>query len=92
MLRAAETKVDARVKPGPDPEQAQIDRAIADAKEEGFDPETGEHDLEPDIDLLRNQEALTADEEAALAAADETYEAVDAWQKVMAVAQSCVIK
>jgi hypothetical protein len=91
-LPQAETKVEARAKPGPDPEQAQIDRTIADAKEEGFDPETGEHDLEPDIDLLRNQEALTADEEAALAAADETYEAVDAWQKVMAVAQSCVIK
>lgn len=91
-LKTAETKVDARKTLPADPEQAALDRAIADAKEEGFDPETGEHDLEPDVDSLRAQEALTADEEQALAAADETFQAVEAWQKVMAVAQSCVLK
>jgi len=91
-LKTAETKVDARKTLPADPEQAALDRAIADAKEEGFDPETGKHDLEPDVDSLRAQEALTADEEQALAAADETFQAVEAWQKVMAVAQSCVLK
>ncbi len=92
MLRQSASKIEARSRPNTDPERAAIDRTIADAKEEGFDPETGTHDLEDDIKMLREQEALTPEEEAALSAADETYQAATAWEKVMNVAQSCVLK
>jgi hypothetical protein len=91
-IKTAEAKIDANPKLDADPEQAVIDRAIADAKEEGFDPETGEHDLELDVESLRNQEFLTDEEEQALAAADETFAAVEAWEKAMDVARTCVLK
>ena len=91
-LKPAEAKIDSRATIDADPEQAAIDRAIADAKAEGFDPETGETDLDADMDILRQQEVLDATDEEALAAADETFKLVDVWQKVMAVAQACVIK
>lgn len=91
-IAPAQAKIDANPNPDADPEQAAIDRAVADAKEEGFDPETGEHDLEPDIESLRNQEFLTAEEETALAAADETFAAVEAWEKTMNAIRTCALR
>lgn len=71
---------------------AEMKRTISEANEEGFDPEANTNDLDLDIASLRNQDAITPDEELALAAADETHAAVNAWEEVMAVARTCVLK
>lgn len=77
QLDASYNRVDSLPK-APDPAA----RAVEEAKAEGFDPETGVSDLDADIDILRTREALTADDEAALAAADETIAAAKAWGEV----------
>jgi hypothetical protein len=86
----AAAKVEANVKVPANPEQAAMDRAIADAKDQGFDPETGSHDLELDVQAMRDQGALTAEDEQAIAASDETYKGATGWEEVMQFARSCV--
>ena len=76
--------------PAKTPLTAEMKRMVSESNDEGFDPETGTHDLEPEIDLLREQNALMPDEVAALKAADETHEAVGAWEEVMNLASFCV--
>jgi uncharacterized protein (DUF2164 family) len=70
------------------PEQA---RMIESAKAEGLDPETGGHDLETDLDILRARGVITEAEEAALKAADETYDAATAWGDVAAQVLTCKV-
>lgn len=91
-LAPAAAKIEANVKVKSDPESAQIKRTIDDAKEEGFDPETNANDLELDMDSYREQGQVTAEDESAFAAADETFAAVKAWEDVMNVARTCAIR
>ncbi|MBA2690491.1 MAG: hypothetical protein H0U63_06795 [Burkholderiales bacterium] len=79
------SRVDAK---GPDP----IAREIAAAKREGFDPQTGVHDLADDLASLREQGVLTPEEEAELKIADANFDAAVAWEDVMQVARNCVIE
>lgn len=91
MLKPALAKVEARATVSADPEKALIDRIVSDAREEGFDPETGSHELEAEIEAMRAQGVLTPEEDAALKASDETYQAATAWEDVMTVARNCVL-
>jgi hypothetical protein len=91
MLKPALAKVEARATVAADPEKALIDRIVSDAREEGFDPETGSHELEAEIEAMRAQGVLTPEEDAALKASDETYQAATAWEDVMTVARNCVL-
>lgn len=70
------------------PEQARLADA---AKLEGIDPETGGNDLETDIEILRETGRITAEEEAALKAADETFAGAKAWADVAAAVLTCRI-
>lgn len=88
-LDVALKKVENNHKPAP---SDSVPQAIADAKEEGFNPVTNENDLELDIQAMRNEGLLTPEDEAALAAADETHGAATAWEDVMTVAKSCFIR
>ncbi len=92
LLKPSMEKVKAKASINPTDEDAQIARMVADAKQEGFDPETGTHDLEDDIAFIREQGLLDADEVKALKAADETYDGAAGWQDVMNVAIKCVLK
>lgn len=69
-----------------------IARMEADAKAEGLDLETGKSDLDPEIDALKAQDALNADELATLAAADETVAAVDGWRDTLEQIRTCVLE
>ena len=60
----------------------ELKRMVEQAKAEGFDPETNTSDLDTDMDILRQLDALTEEEAAALAAADETFTAAEAWGDV----------
>lgn len=92
LLKPSMEKVKARAAIDPTDESAQIARMVEDAKQEGFDPETGTHDLEDDIAFIREQGLLEDDELKALKAADETYDGAAGWQDVMNVAIKCVLK
>lgn len=86
-LRAAETKVQAPVKPTFDPVKAQADEA----KALGVDPESGTHDLADEIKSFKEQNLLTEGDLAELEAADREFEAAKAWGDVMEVARSCYL-
>jgi hypothetical protein len=60
----------------------EVKRLVEQAKAEGFDPEAGTTDLDIDIDIMRQRDALTEEEAAALAAAAETFKAAEAWGDV----------
>ncbi len=91
-LLAAYAKIEVNHKVAADPANAELARAVTDAKAEGFDPETNSHDLELDIEALRAQGAVTSEEEAALKAIDETHAGATAWEDVMNVARTCVTR
>lgn len=81
QLTAAYKSVDALPRPaasGLDPRLAESARA------EGLDIEAGTHDLEDDIAILRERGALSAEDETALQAADETLQSASAWGDVTA--------
>lgn len=82
------SKVEANVKPVSDIAA----RAIEDAKLEGFDPETGQHDLQDEINMLKEQGVLTPEDVEALKAADDNFASATAWEDVMQVARNCVLK
>lgn len=90
-LRDAYGQLDAAIKSDLKPD-AQINGMVADAKAQGFDPLTNENDMALDLVAFRDQGLLTAEDEAALKAADEAHTAVDAWAGVMNVARECVLK
>ena len=77
--------VDAFPKEHP-PAKAQLPDAV---KAEGLDPATGGHDLEADIDIMRELGALKPEDEAALKAADETFDAASAWDDVVTQLITC---
>jgi hypothetical protein len=80
QLSAAYKVVDAL--PKTTAEGAGIAQLIESAKAEGLDPATGGHDLETDIAIMRELGTITPDEEKALALADETFKAAEAWDDV----------
>jgi hypothetical protein len=67
-------------------------RLISDAEAEGIDPETGTHDLADDLASIKEQDVLSADDTAALSAADQSFDAALAWEEVVDVARKCVLK
>lgn len=88
-LQSALSTVESAVRPGG---RDEIETLIKSAKEEGIDPETGGNDLETDLDLLREQGLLTKEDEDALSAGKQTYEAAAAWGDVVEIARSCFLK
>ena len=60
------------------------------AEQFGVD-ETGGFVEEADIAALREQGRLTADDEAELAAADQTFADAEAWAETLRVAAACVM-
>ena len=44
-----------------------------------------------EYEAMRAQGVLTPEEDAALKASDETYQAATAWEDVMTVARNCVL-
>lgn len=103
FLKAAYSSIDALAKPkaegagfgaegaavSKDPE---IAAAVKSAKAEGFDPETGKHDLEDDLQILREREALTPEDEEALKAADETFKGAEAYSDALSKFLACDLK
>lgn len=86
-LPAAKATIDADLK-APDDDVATL---IAQAKEQGFDPETGLTDLENELDTLRTQGVITPHDDIAMAAASQTLDGAKAWEDVAQIARNCVL-
>jgi hypothetical protein len=58
---------------------AEGQRMVAAAKQQGIDPETGTTDLDSDIAILRELGAVNEEDAKILKAADQTFEGAQAW-------------
>lgn len=71
--------------------KAEIARLEASAKAEGLDAQTGQHDLESDMQILEATDRLLPEDKAALKAADATYQAATAWGEALDSVLRCKI-